>query len=81
MNGESILKKLTFRIFKNYDPKRQFLEYSFSIHYGVKFKYLTTCKIVSIEIPTQHFFFEQLGLGGTNVGKMLSSGSMPAIVF
>ena len=28
---------------KDYSPKSDFLKYSFSIHYGVKFKHLTTC--------------------------------------
>ena len=37
-----------------------FFEYSFSIHYGVKFKYLTTYKTVAIETPTQHSIYELL---------------------
>ena len=45
---------------KDYSPKRQFFQYSFSIHYGVKFKSLTTCKTVSIETPTQHSIYVTL---------------------
>ena len=41
---------------KDYSPKRQFFHYSFSIHYCVKFKKLTTFKTVSRETPTQHSF-------------------------
>ena len=43
---------------KNYSPKRQYFQYSFSIYYGVRFKNLTTCKTVSIETPTQHSIYD-----------------------
>ena len=54
----NLQKSLAFTPTKDYSPKRQFFWYSFSIHYGVKFKYLTTCETVSIETPSQHSIYD-----------------------
>ena len=43
---------------KDYSPKRQYFLYSFSIHYGVKLKNLTTFKTVAIETLMQHSIYD-----------------------